>query len=216
MYSFVEAAGLLRVPVSTLRSWTMGQDYRVRGGTRRFHPPIPLRADQRLLTFYNLVEAFVLATMRRDFNVELPVVRASVEFVRDKLKVSRPLLMEDFYTDGVSLLVDKWGKLVDASKQGQLAMREVVAASLQRIDRDKHGLAARLYPWRQSVDEARVIELDPRRALGKAVVAGTGISIDILRSRHRAGDSVKRLAKDYAVDERKVAAVVAWDDKRAA
>jgi uncharacterized protein (DUF433 family) len=61
-----------------------------------------------------------------------------------------------------------------------------------------------------------LIELDPRRALGKAVVVGTGISIDILRSRHRAGDSVKRLAKDYAVDERKVAAVVAWDDKRAA
>jgi len=27
---------------------------------------------------------------------------------------------------------------------------------------------------------------------------------------------VKRLARDYTVDERKVAAVVAWDDKRAA
>jgi len=98
----------------------------------------------------------------------------------------------------------------------EAAMREVVAASLQRIDRDKHGLAARLYPWRQSVDKARVIELDPRRALGKAVVAGTGISIDILRSRYRAGDSVKRLAKDYTVDESKVVAVVARDDKRAA
>lgn len=216
MYGFVEAAGLLRVPVSTLRSWTVGQDYRVRSGTRRFHPPIPLGSNQRMLTFYNLVEAFVLSTMRRDFNVELPVVRASVEFVRDKLKVPRPLLNEDFYTDGVSLLVDKWGKLVDASKQGQVAMREVVAASLQRIERDEHGLAARLYPWRRAVDEDRVIELDPRRALGKAVLVGTGISIDILRSRHRAGDSVKRLARDYAVDENKVAAVVAWDDKRAA
>ena len=28
-------------------------------------------------------------------------------------------------------------------------------------------------------------KFDPRRALGKAVVAGTGISIDILRSRYR-------------------------------
>ena len=41
-------------------------------------------------------------------------------------------------------------------------------------------------------------------------------SIDVLRARHRAGDTVKRLAKDFAMDERKVAAVVAWDDKRAA
>lgn len=216
MYGFAEAAGLLRVPASTLRSWTIGQDYRVRGGTRRFRPPIPLHAGQRLLTFYNLVEAYVLSTMRRDFNVELPVVRASVEFVRDQLDVPRPLLTNDFYTDGVSLLVEQWGKLVDASKQGQVAMREVVAASLRRIERDPQGLAARLYPWRQSIDEDRVIEVDPGVALGKAVLVGTRISVDLLRARHRAGDSVKRLAKDYVIDERKVAAAVAWDDKRAA
>lgn len=216
MYSLAEASELLRVPASTLRSWTRGQHYRVRAGRKRFMPPIPLEKGQRLLTFYNLVEAFVLAAMRRDFNVDLPVVRASLDFVRDKLQVERPLLTQDFYTDGVSLLVEKWGTLVEASNQGQLAMRSVVSASLQRIDRDESGLAARLYPWRRSVDEERVIELDPRRALGKAVLAGTGISVDVLRSRYRAGDSVKRLAKDYTVDEAKVAVVVEWDDRRAA
>src|SRR5262245_7289570 len=216
MYGFVEAATLLRVPASTLRSWTVGQDYRVSGGKRRFMPPIPIERKQRLLTFYNLVEAFVLSSMRRDFNVELPVVRTAVDFVREQLDAPRPLLTEDFYTDGVSLLVEKWGKLVDASKHGQVAMREVVSASLQRIERDEAGLAARLYPWRKDVDEERVIELDPRRALGRAVVIGTGISIDVLRARFRAGDTVKRLARDYRVDERKVATVVEWDAKAAA
>jgi uncharacterized protein (DUF433 family) len=216
MYTFVEAAALLRVPASTLRSWTIGQDYKVRDGVRRFQPPIPLESNQRLLTFYDLVEAFVLSAMRRDHNVDLSVVRASVDFVRRKLGVRRPLLTEDFYTDGVRLLVDKWGHLVEASQEGQLAMREVVAASLKRIDRDERGLARRLYPWLRSVEEERVIELDPQRALGKAVVAGTSISIDILRARHRAGDTVKRLAKDFTIDERKVAAVVAWDGQRAA
>jgi uncharacterized protein (DUF433 family) len=216
MYTFVEAAGLLRVPASTLRSWTRGQDYKVRAGVRRFKPPIPLHPDQRLLTFYDLVEAFVLSAMRRDHNVELGVVRASVDFVRRKLGVQRPLLTEDFYTDGVQLLVERWGHLVDASREGQIAMRGIVSASLKRIDRDESGLAQRLYPWLRSVDEEKLIELDPRRALGKAVVAGTGISIDVLRARHRAGDTVKRLARDFAMEERKVAAVVAWDDKRAA
>ena len=38
----------------------------------------------------------------------------------------------------------------------------------------------------------------------------------MLRARRRAGDSVKRLAKDYAVDESKVAAVVEWDGRQAA
>jgi uncharacterized protein (DUF433 family) len=216
MYRLVEAAGLLRVPASTLRSWTKGQDYKVQGERRRFEPPIPLDEGQEFLTFYNLVEAFVLASMRRNHNVELPVVRAAVNFVRTKMGVKRPLLTKDFYTDGVSLLVDEWGRLVDASNEGQAVMREVVATSLKRIDRDRAGLAARLYPWRKSPTEDRLIELDPALSLGRAVLAGTGISIDVLRARRRAGDTVERLAKDYAVDKSKVRAVVEWDEQLAA
>jgi uncharacterized protein (DUF433 family) len=216
MYRLAEAAALLRVPASTLRSWTKGQDYQVHGKRRRFQPPIPLDNGQEFLTFYNLVEAFVLASMRRDHNVELAVVRRSVEFVRDQMDEPRPLLTKDFYTDGVSLLVEEWGRLVNASQEGQLAMREVVTTSLKRIERDARGVVARLYPWRESPDEDRVIELDPSCALGRAVLVGTGISIDVLRARRRAGDSVKRLARDYAIEERKVAAAVEWYAREAA
>ena len=216
MYSLVEAAGLLRVPATTLRSWTRGQDYGVRSGRRRFLPPIPVDKDRKLLTFYNLVEAFVLSSMRRDHNVELAVVRRSVDFVREKMGEKRPLLTKDFYTDGVSLLVEEWGRLVDASQEGQIAMREVVATSLKRIDRDARGVVARLYPWRKSVDKERVIEFDPERALGRAVLVGTSISIDVLRGRYRAGDSVEQLAKDYVVDIDKVDAVINWDERQAA
>lgn len=216
MYRLAEAAGLLRVPASTLRSWTKGQDYKVQGERRRFRPPIPLEEGQEFLTFFNLVEAFVLSSMRRDHNVALDVVRRSVDFVRRKIGEPRPLLTKDFYTDGVSLLVDEWGRLVDASQEGQVSMREVVGASLKRIERDAKGIAARLYPWRRSVDEERVIELDPERALGRAVLVGTGISIDVIRARYRAGDKVKQLAKDYNVDADKVATVVQWDERQAA
>lgn len=45
MYSLVEAARLLRVPATTLRSWTSGQDHQVRTG-RRFRPPIPVAKEQ--------------------------------------------------------------------------------------------------------------------------------------------------------------------------
>jgi uncharacterized protein (DUF433 family) len=215
-YRLAEAAELLRVPASTLRSWTKGQDDKVQGERRRFWPPIPLDEGQEFLTFYNLVEAYVLSSMRREHNVELAVVRRSVDFVREKLGEPRPLRTKDFYTDGVSLLVEEWGRLVNASQKGQIAMREVVATSIQRIERDERGLAARLYPWRESPEEERVIELDPERALGRAVLVGTSISIDVLRARRRAGDSVRRLARDYAIDASKVAAVVAWDARQAA
>lgn len=216
MYRLAEAAGLLRVPASTLRSWTKGQDYKVQGKRRRFQPPIPLDAGQEVLTFYNLVEAFVLSSMRRDHNVELAVVRRSVDFVRKQMGEPRPLLTKDFYTDGVSLLVEEWGWLVTASQRGQVAMREVVQTSLKRIDRDARGVVARLYPWRKSPDEERIIELDPARALGRAIFVGTGVAVDVLKARRRAGDSVKRLARGYAIDEGKVAAAVEWDERQAA
>src|SRR5262249_49599685 len=149
-------------------------------------------------------------------NVSLQSVRDSVDYVRAEMGVDRPLLSQDFFTDGVSLFVRRWGAFVDASKQGQLAMELLLKQSLKRIKRDEAGLAERLYPWRSSVDEPRLIELDPRRSFGRAVVAGTGISIDVLLSRHRAGDDVARLVKDYRLDARVVSAVVKWDAKRAA
>jgi uncharacterized protein (DUF433 family) len=216
MYSFAEAALVLRVPPSTLRNWTVGASYKTARGVRRFEPPMPIARGQRALTFFNLVEAYVLSSIRRDHNVSLQSVRGSVDYVRRELGVDRPLLSQDFYTDGVSLFVKRWGAFVDASKQGQLAMELLLKQSLKRIKRDEAGLAERLYPWRSSVDEPRVIELDPRRSFGRAVVIGTGISIDVLLSRFHAGDAIPRLVKDYDLDARVVSAVVSWDAKRAA
>jgi uncharacterized protein (DUF433 family) len=216
MYGFAEAALVLRVPASTLRNWTVGATYPTARGPKLFEPPMPIAPGQRALTFYNLIEAYVLSSIRRDHNVSLQSVRDSVDYVRTELGVARPLLSQDFFTDGVSLFVKRWGAFVDASKQGQLAMEQLLKHSLKRIKRDEAGLAARLYPWRSSVDEPKVIELDPRRSFGRAVVIGTGISIDVLLSRYHAGDTITRLVKDYDLDTKVVSAVVNWDAKRAA
>ena len=216
MYSFAEASLVLRVPASTLRNWTVGVTYKTARGAKRFEPPMPIEAGQRALTFYNLIEAYVLSSIRRDHNVPLQAVRDSVDYVETKLGVPRPLLSEDFYTDGVSLFVERWGAFVDASQQGQLAMQQLLKHSLKRIKRDADGLAERLYPWRTSVDEPKIVELDPKRSFGRAVVVGTGISIDVLLSRYHAGDTIPRLVKDYDLDAKTVSAVVSWDAKRAA
>lgn len=66
-YGIPEAAGYLRLPVSTLRAWMLGQRYRVRREPKVFRPVIGI-ADRknRQLSFINLVEAFVLAAVRRD------------------------------------------------------------------------------------------------------------------------------------------------------
>src|SRR5437763_1505036 len=99
-YSISEAAEYLRLPKSTLRAWVLGQRY---GKSERFFKSVIAIADRddRKLSFINLVEAFVLAGIRREHNVPLPTVRKSVDYLRRTFKTRRPLAEEQFETDGV-------------------------------------------------------------------------------------------------------------------
>src|SRR5438105_14458176 len=78
-YGIAEAAGYLRLPVSTLRSWLLGQRYHY-DQTPKFFKPVIHIADRkgRHLSFINLVEAFVLAGIRREHEIPLPTVRKAV------------------------------------------------------------------------------------------------------------------------------------------
>ncbi|MBZ0150432.1 MAG: DUF433 domain-containing protein [Planctomycetes bacterium] len=142
----------------------------------------------------------MLATIRRQHEVSLQKVRRALGYVAKELGKRRPLIDQDFSTDGVGLFVDHYGKLIDASQQGQVAMREILQAGLTRIERDAAGLAARLFPWRTDPHEPRVVAVDPRIAFGQPIVASTRIPVEVLFARFRAGDSIAHLAQDYRVE----------------
>ncbi|EQD47733.1 hypothetical protein B2A_08322, partial [mine drainage metagenome] len=78
-YPLIEAAHYLNMPLSTLRTWCLGQPLRADAKTRRFDPLIRLDGDQRhALSFLNLVEVHVLAAIRRKHHIPLPVVRRAL------------------------------------------------------------------------------------------------------------------------------------------
>ena len=57
-YGFAEAARYLGMPLSTLRSWTLGQSYRVRGEQRKFRPLIRVSpSGESRLSFFNLIKS---------------------------------------------------------------------------------------------------------------------------------------------------------------
>ena len=94
-YPFAEAAHYLNVPLSTLRAWFLGTTYRHGGAKRTFKPVIQLDgAPKDGLSFLNLVEAHVLAGIRRTHDVSLPRTRAAIDFVRLKLNLPRPALVK--------------------------------------------------------------------------------------------------------------------------
>lgn len=199
-YSLGEAAHWLGLVPSTLRAWLQGQDYPTQSGTRRAKPVVaPAGTAPLALSFWNLVECSVLFTMRKQHQVSLQKVRRALDYVARHLDKKRPLIEQEFSTDGVGLFVEHYGKLIEASKQGQTAIREVLQAGLTRIERDAAGLAAKLFPWRDDPREDRLVAVDANIAFGQPVLAHTRVPVEVVFDRFRAGDTIEGLAADYHV-----------------
>lgn len=199
-YTIADASSYLRVPHRTLETWVAGYSA---VGRRRARPVIvPAGRDPRRLSFSNLVEAFVLATMRRVHEIPLQRVRRALDFVGDRLGIDRPLVHARFQTDGVDLFLDHAGVLVNASRAGQSSWRQIIGDDLQRIECDESGLAARLFPiLRLRGTQPRTVVIDPTVSFGRPCIAGTGIATRVVWERYLAGEGISMLAVDYGVDD---------------
>ena len=220
-YPFAEAAHYLDLPKSTLRAWCLGQRYVSKGEPRCFKPLIRLDGERHEgLSFLNLVEAHVLTAIRRVHGVSLRKVRKALDYVSKTLEVSRPLADAQFRTNGVDLFVEELGRLVNASKDGQLEMASMLIAHLERVDRDPAGVPIKLYPFtRRPVggDAPAPVEIDPRVAFGRPVLKGRGVPTAVLADRFKAGDSLRELAGDYDAAPEEIEEAIRCElDRRAA
>jgi uncharacterized protein (DUF433 family) len=210
-YPLPRAAQLLHVSPSTLRSWSVG-------AAKSSALFTPAQRAPLTLSFSNLVEGFVLASMRRTHHVPMQQVRKALRFVAEELEVERPLVHAKFRTDGVKLFVENAGRLLSVSDAGQVVLQKTLEASLARIEWH-NDLAARLFPWvREGAHEndPKNVVLDPRLGFGQPVIAGTGIATRVVASRYLAGESVAALATDYRVTTEQVEDAIRCETRDAA
>jgi uncharacterized protein (DUF433 family) len=191
----------------TLQSWVLGRSY-VTGRQTRFWKPLVEIADApgKRLSFTNLVEANVLAAIRRTHAIAIPKIRAALDFVRQELAVARPLADEQFATNGVDLFVQRFGELINASRHGQRTLQEQLIAALKRIEREHpSGMPIRLYAAdAQERVRSQHVAFDPVIAFGRPVLVRSGTPIAAINARFRAGDSVDTLADEYGVEREAV------------
>lgn len=202
LYTQKEASLYLNIPRSTLRYWAVGEQR----DSRKVTPIIKKPNNSRCLSFLNLVELHVLNALRSEHHIELPKIRKSLDYVKQRLNVDRPLLEKTFETDGVDIFIERYGTLVNISKQGQQAMRELLRSSLKRVVRDSHKIPVKLFPYtRTSIqDSPKFISISPSLFSGRPVIDGTGVSTAIVAERHKAGESLAELASDYNLSEEKI------------
>ncbi|MCY4283610.1 MAG: DUF433 domain-containing protein [Gammaproteobacteria bacterium] len=174
------------------------------------------------LSFLNLVELHLLAAIRREHTVPMHKVRRAIDYLQENTRNQsdklHPLLSEQLQTDGLDLFVEQYGRLVNISMEGQLAIREVVQAALRRIKRDTSGLPVKLYPFTRSriVNAPEMVVIDPALSAGRPVIAGTGLATEIIAERCKAGETVAELARDYGRQKTEIEEAIRYELRAAA
>jgi uncharacterized protein (DUF433 family) len=206
-YRLVDAAIYLNIPSATLRSWIKGYYYPIKGG-RRFFKPVFYLPDPKtpLLSYTNLVEAFVLSSLRRKHQIDLYKIRKAIENLQKRFRSRHPLAEHQFETNGIDIFVQQYGDLVNVGADGQLAMRQLLHNYLERVEHDPAGKAARLYPFirREGTAQPKHVVINPYVSFGKPVITGTGLPTRVVAERYKAGDSIPQLASDYGRKEEEI------------
>jgi uncharacterized protein (DUF433 family) len=213
-YTLGDVARLSGVPYATARSWIEGRSYPTRSGEGYFAPLIERPQGSSLLSFVNLIEIHVLASLRRRHRVALPAIRHALNFLKQRSSSRHPLAEQTFETDGIDIFVRSLGEVsgeqspINLSQGGQMAIREMIEAHLQRVERDQVGSPIRLFPFvrhtigenaKEMVVQPRPIVVDPSVSFGKPVLAGTGLPVEMVIDRYRAGDKISDLALDLEI-----------------
>lgn len=211
LYGLSEAALYLRVPIKTLEYWAFGR--------KPISPLIRAASKKpRSLSFMNLLECHMLASMRSLYDLRLPKIRRAVAHLHQTTGFKHPLIEQPLYTDGIDLLIKEIDRLVNLSRGGQLAIPRIVEAHLERVEYDKQSRVFNFYPFvrERSAAEPKFIVINPALGFGKPVIAGTGISTAVIASRFNARESIPELAKEYGLEEKQVEEAIRWETRAVA
>lgn len=203
-YTYPEAARATGIPPSTLRAWTVGQQYRRKADRAFFHPVIsrPSEADPRL-SFTNLIEAHVLRALRTTHAVNLGYIRDAIELAEKEFGIDRLLIRPELRASAGELFLDRYTELLELSGAAQTVMRVMVGEYLQRVSFDETRLPVEFRPFsRKPTDASRdLISLSPYVGFGRPLIRRLGISTQAIVQRLDAGEAAVEVIRDYGLSE---------------
>ena len=74
-------------------------------------------------------------------------LRIALEAAQNKFGVENLLLSPHLKTGAKELFLDRYGELINLSKSGQYAMKQILEAHLERVEYDSFNLPLRFYPF---------------------------------------------------------------------
>jgi len=215
-YTVDETSRYLLVPDSTVRYWAIGESGAAPLTTVYSRKPV-------LLSFKNLVELYVLESLRVIHDVGLSRIRRSVEELRIEKPSKYPLADYQLATRGRKIYLEgEQDELINLTASGQHAFKMILDPFLKRVERNAQGIAERLFPFtsrkhQQNPNQApRMVVIDPSIAFGMPVLVGSRISTAFLMSRKNGGASISKLARDYGRSEVEIEEAISLEETKIA
>ena len=216
-YTITDAAAILRMSRQTLKNWATGWHYPTKSQGVRETPPLILlpSPEEPLLSFKNVIEAYVLSAIRREYRIQMHKVRSALAYVEKTKGYERPLHDERFETDGIDLFIENaGGKKVDASSGGQHVLPGVMDRYLVRIEIDAESIPRRFFPFTRpptQEHQPKIISIDPLVAFGRPTIHGTGVATEVVATRFVAGDTLTTLQDDFGIDLSSLEEAIRWE-----
>jgi len=198
LYTAAEAARFLGIPVSTVRSWIAGRRFPTREGVKHAAPVIHLPKHEGIyrLSLNNLVELFVLRTLRTQHAVRLQDIRRALDYAERELGIERLLIHPELKTTGGDLFIEFYGQLISLNRSGQVALKEVLKDALERVEWEKN-YPVRLFLPVPAREDRKSVYVDPRIRYGRPAVGG--VETRVIAARVDAGEDPGELAEDYSL-----------------
>ena len=183
LYSIPECARYLGLPVSTVRRWVMVPNAEAQSGVKPLVQPAG--SDPTALSFTNLVELHVLASLRRNHRMSLQEVRSKMDDLGRDGKGHHPLASPEFLTYSLK----------------------------KRVEVDEFGLPRRYYPFTRGYgkEDPKLIVIDPMVSFGRPVIKGSGVRTAVVARFQRGGETIAELADDYRLQPEQIEEAVRYE-----
>ena len=178
LYSFPEAARLLKIRTGRLRRWVRGPDSFL---------PQGLTPEEDTLTFSDLMEIHFVTMYLRE-GVKLRVIKKAAAAAVEKYETAYPFSVKRFDTDGnaifATLISDKTNRRhIEELGRGQFVFEKIVRPFFHKLEYNQADQLVRFWPTGK---RGRII-LDPARKFGKPIDAETGIPTHAIFNALQAG-----------------------------
>lgn len=203
LYTLGEAARIVQATSSTVHRWARGYTYRTPddGIQVAAQPLITTTGTGRrpVVPFVGLGETYVLNAFRRA-GVPMQRIRPALERLDKDMGVAAALASERLKTDGTEILYE-YGENDPTSglselvviRNGQRVFTEVVQQYIRTITYDDGWVRRIRLPQFESVD----VQVDPDVNWGQPSLAVSGVRVQDIVSRVRAGEPADAVAADF-------------------